>query len=61
MFIKNYNSVSTHNTLWVSYDTKKYLESLGYIALSEHDDEWAFVKTDDLLNIINLQKGGKDG
>jgi len=59
MFIKNYKSVSSIATVWVDHDIKKYLETLGYIALSEHDDKWAFIKSDDLLNIINSWKGGK--
>ncbi|MDR2277364.1 MAG: hypothetical protein LBE23_05855 [Vagococcus sp.] len=61
MFITNYSSISSSSVLWVTENTKKYLESLGYCVLSFNGDKWAFEKSDDILNILYSEEGGKNG
>lgn len=58
MFIKNFSSINKTNIILVDEITRTYLQSLGYIPLSEKNGEWAYTKTDELLNILHLQKGG---
>lgn len=60
MFIRNYSSLPS-NLVWVNKKSKDYLELNGFCVLSYKDGLYAFIKTNELLNILSLKKGDKDG
>ena len=60
MFVTNHSSLPS-NTIWVTEPQKKYLESIGFCVLSYDGRNYAFTKSEDLLNKLSLWKGGKHG
>ena len=61
MFIKNFSSILSDSVVLVNADAKRYLESIGFCVLSIKDNEFAFTKSEDLLNKLSLWEGGTIG
>ena len=60
MFIKNKQGINRDRVVLVDYRTKKYLERLGYSPVGCLDNQWAFSKCPEILNILSRKKGGCD-
>lgn len=60
MFIKNFNSINQGKTIKVDDKTREYLIKNGFCELSHTQEKWIFIKSKELLNIINEYKNGGD-
>lgn len=59
MFVRNFSSIPSNSVVLVNADAKRYLESIGFCALSSNNNKFAFTKSEDLLNKLSLWEGGK--